>query len=53
MGSPFAPRLADVFMNYVLDKALASSLEQDKLTKLHRYVNDLFLTFPNDGAAQR
>jgi len=53
MGSPIASLLADVFRNYVLDKALASSLEQDKPTKLFRYVDNLFLTFSNDGAAQR
>jgi len=53
MGSPIAPLLADVFMNHVLDKALASSLEHDKPTKLFRYVDDLFLTFSNDCAVQR
>jgi len=53
MGSPTAPLLADVFMNYVLDKVLASSLEQDEPTKLFRYVDDSFFTFSNDGAAER
>jgi len=53
MGLPIAPLLADVFMNYVLDKALALLLEQDKPTRLFCYVDDLFLTFPNECAAQR
>ena len=41
MGSPIAPMLADIFMNYVIEEALSTS-QQNRPTVLLRYVDDLF-----------
>ena len=51
MGSPIAPMLADVFMNYVIEEALSAS-QQNRPTVLLRYMNDLFLVFSGDEKAQ-
>ena len=51
MGSPIAPRLADVFMNYVIEES-ASASQQKTSTVLLRYVDDLFLIFSTDEVAQ-
>ena len=42
MGSPIALMLADVFISYVIEEALSAS-QQNRLTVLLRYVDDLFL----------
>ena len=52
MGSPIAPLITDLDMNFAIDQALAASPDQDKPTNLLRYVDDLFLTFPSEEAAQ-
>ena len=51
MESPIVPLLADVFINYVVEEAL-SALQQNRLTVLRRYVDDLFLVFSSDEEAQ-
>ena len=44
MGSPLAPALADIFMNWLIDKA---QKKPNISFTIYRYVNDLFLTFDN------
>jgi len=53
MGSPNAPMIADVFLNYALDQATLQYTEIDKLNMMFRYVDDLFLTFSCEDAAKR
>jgi len=45
MGSPIAPLLADVIMNYVIDQALTKINVQNKPIVLWRYVDDIFVAF--------
>jgi len=40
MGSPIAPLLADVIMNYVIDQALTKINVQNKPIVFWRYVDD-------------
>ena len=42
MGSPLAPAMADIFMNWLVETAATKSNHQ---FTVHRYVDDLFLTF--------
>ena len=42
VGSPLAPAMADIFMNWLVETATAKSNHQ---FTVHRYVDDLFLTF--------
>ena len=42
MGSPLAPAMADIFMNWLVETASNKSNHQ---FTVHRYVDDLFLTF--------
>ena len=42
MGSLLAPTMADIFMNWLVETASTKSNHQ---FTVHRYVNDLFLTF--------
>ena len=41
MGSPLAPAMANIFMNWLVETATTKSNHQ---FTVHRYVNDLFLT---------
>jgi len=50
MGSPIAPLLADVIMNYVVDQALTKIDVQNKPIILCCYVDDIFVAF-NDMSA--
>ena len=43
MGSPIAPLMADVCMNYIIDQALAVTPPECRPDLLCRYVDDLFL----------
>jgi len=45
MGSPIAPLLADVIMNYVVDQALTKINVQNKPIVLWCYVDDIFVAF--------
>jgi len=45
MGSPIAPLLADVIMNYVIDQALTKINVQNKPIVLWHYVDDIFVAF--------
>ena len=51
MGSPIAPMLADVSMNYVIEETLTAS-QQSRPTVLLRCVDDLFLVFSSNEEAQ-
>ena len=42
MGSSLAPAMADIFMNWLVETASTKSNHQ---FTVHRYVDDLFLTF--------
>ena len=42
MRSPLAPAMADIFMNWLVETATTKS---DRQFTVHRYVDDLFLTF--------
>ena len=53
MGSPIAPLMADVCMNYVIDQALVVTSPECRPDLLCRYVDDLFLLFPNDDSLNR
>jgi len=53
MGSPIAPLMADVCMNYVIDQALAATPPECRPDLLCRYVDDLFLLFPNEDSLNR
>ena len=53
MGSPIAPLMADVCMNYVIDQALAVTPPECRPDLLCRYVDDLFLLFPNEDSLNR
>jgi len=46
MGSPIAPLLADICMNWVIEQSAAST-SQAQPTALIRYVDDLFCIFPD------
>jgi len=48
-----APLMADVCMNYVIDQALAVKPPEDRPDPLCRYVDDLFLLFPNHDSLNR
>jgi hypothetical protein len=45
MGSPLAPLMADVCMNYILDEAMKRVKPSQQPSVLYRYVDDLFLVF--------
>jgi len=53
MGSPIAPLMADVCMNYVIDQALALTPPECRPDLLCRYEDDLFLLFPNEDSLNR
>ena len=53
MGSPIAPLMADVCMNYVIDQALVVTSPECRPDLLCRYVDDLFLLFPNEDSLNR
>ena len=53
MGSPIAPLMADVCMNYVIDQALAVTPPECQPDLLCRYVDDLFLLFSNQDSLNR
>ena len=53
MGSPIAPLMADVCMNYVIDQALAVTPQQFQPELLCRYVDDIFLLFPDCTSLNR
>ena len=47
MGSPIGSVMADVIMNYVVDKALDLTPPSHRPNLFCRYVDDCFATFPN------
>jgi len=53
MSSPIAPLMADVCMNYVVDQALVVTSPECRPDLLCRYVDDLFLLFPNQDFLKR
>jgi len=53
MGSPIAPLMADVCVNYVIDQALAVTPPECRSDLLCRYVDDLFLLFPKEDSLNR
>jgi len=53
MGSPIAPLMTDVCMNYVIDQALAVTPPECRPDLLCRYIDDLFLLFPNEESLKR
>jgi len=53
MGSPIAPLMADVCVNCVIDQALAVTPPECRPDLLCRYVDDLFLLFPNKYSLDR
>ena len=53
MGSPTAPLMADVRMNYVIDQALVVTPPECRPDLLCRYVDDMFLLFPNENYLNR
>ena len=44
MGSPLAPAMSDIFVNWLVETATTKSSHQ---FTVRRYVDDLFLTFDN------
>ena len=50
MGSPIAPLMADVCMNYIIDQALTVTPPECRPDLLCRYVDDLFLLFSNEDS---
>jgi len=50
---PIAPLMADVCMNYVIDQALWVTPPEGRPDLLCRYVDDLFLLFPNQDYLNR
>jgi len=53
MGSPIAPLMADVCLNHVIDQALVVTPPECRPDLLCRYVDDLFLLFPNEDSLNR
>ena len=50
MGSPIGPLLADVMMNYVIDKAIERTPPDHQPKFFCRYVDDCFATFTNTSS---
>ena len=53
MGSPTAPLMADICMNYVIDQVLAVTPPECRPDLLCRCADDLFLLFRNEGSLNR
>jgi len=53
MGSPIAPLMADICINYVTDQALAVTPPECRPDLVCRYVDELFLLFPNQVSLNR
>ena len=53
MGSPIAPLLADVCMNWVINQAMDVSTTAEKPNLLVRYVDDIFCIFPNQNTLEK
>ena len=52
MGSPIGPLLADVMINYVIDKAIERTPLDHKPKFFCRYVDDCFATFTNTSSIE-
>ena len=52
MGSPIGPLLADVMMNYVIDKAIERTPLDHQPKFFCRYVDDCFATFTNTSSIE-
>ena len=50
MGSPISPALADIFMNWIIEKTTEFSIQP---FMFYRYVDDWFAVFPNRVSALR
>ena len=50
MGSPLGPLLADVLMNYIIDKAMEITPSSHHPSFFCRYVDDCFATFSNESS---